>query len=229
MAARLRVEAGGGLVKKEQLGIADERCGHGEALLLPAGEAAHAGVALFFKLGDANGLVEGEAAAIEAAEEAKDFFGGEFLGELRLLELHADALAQFLGVRAPVEAEEFDGAGIRRGEPFANFDGSGLPCSIGAKQAETFAGRNLKVDAVDRADPFGTGYGEGFAQIADAKGCGGYGICNGARRGLGSCAHGVRVTQGPVGIDQQNIQMNSLKAGEFVESRAQGATMMEND
>src|SRR5580700_8944049 len=35
---RLRIEPGRGLVEKEQLGVPHERAGHGEALLLPAGE-----------------------------------------------------------------------------------------------------------------------------------------------------------------------------------------------
>ena len=39
MAARLGIEAGGRLVEKQQLRIADQRAGHGQPLLLPAGES----------------------------------------------------------------------------------------------------------------------------------------------------------------------------------------------
>src|ERR1700734_3239012 len=70
MAAGLRIEAGGGLIEKEQLGIADESGGHGKALLLAAGESADTGATLLFELRDADGFVDGEAAAVETAEEA---------------------------------------------------------------------------------------------------------------------------------------------------------------
>ncbi len=108
MAAGLGVEAGGGLVEEEQLGIAHQGAGHGEALLLAAGESADAGVALFFELRGADGFVDGDAAVEEAAEEAQGLFDGQLFGELRLLKLDADALAELVCVGAPVEAEEFD-------------------------------------------------------------------------------------------------------------------------
>ena len=46
LAARLRVEPGGGLVEEEQLGVADQRDGHGKTLLLAAGELFHNALAL---------------------------------------------------------------------------------------------------------------------------------------------------------------------------------------
>ena len=50
LAARLRVEAGGRLVEEEQLGIADQRAGEREPLLLPARQRADARVALLLQL-----------------------------------------------------------------------------------------------------------------------------------------------------------------------------------
>ena len=47
---RLRVEAGRGLVEEQQLRVADQRAGHGQALLLPAGEGAHARLRLLREL-----------------------------------------------------------------------------------------------------------------------------------------------------------------------------------
>ena len=56
--AGLGIEAGGGLVKKQQLGIADQGAGHGQALLLPAGEPADARAALLFQLRLLSGLIQ---------------------------------------------------------------------------------------------------------------------------------------------------------------------------
>jgi hypothetical protein len=113
--AGLGVEAGGGLVEEEQFGVAEEGAGHGEALLLAAGKRADAGGALFFKLGGADGFFDGDAVAEEAAEEAEDFFDGEFVGELGFLELDADALAELARVGLPVEAEKLYCAGVGGG------------------------------------------------------------------------------------------------------------------
>ena len=41
LAAGLRIEAGGGLVEEQQVGVADQRAGHREALLLAARKLAH--------------------------------------------------------------------------------------------------------------------------------------------------------------------------------------------
>ena len=98
MTAGLGVEAGGWLVEEEQFGIAEKGAGHGEALLLAAGEGADAGGALFFKLRGADGFFDGDAAAEEAAEETEGFEDGEFFGELGFLELDADALAELARV-----------------------------------------------------------------------------------------------------------------------------------
>ena len=58
MAAGLGVEAGGGLVEKEQFRVAHQGAGHGQALLLAAGETADPGMALLLKLRGADGLVD---------------------------------------------------------------------------------------------------------------------------------------------------------------------------
>ena len=148
MAARLGIEAGGGLVEKQQLRIADQRAGHGQALLLPAREPADAGAALLFKLRGADGLIDGDAAAKKAAKQAQRLFYRELFRKLRLLELNADALAKFVGAGAPVQAEQLDCAFVGLGESLADFDGGGLPCPVRTKQAEALAGRDLEVEPV---------------------------------------------------------------------------------
>ena len=74
--------------------------------------------------------------AVEAAEQLQGFFDGELVGELGFLELDADALAEFVGAGGPVEAKKLDCAFVGRSQPFADFDGCGLPCSVGTEQAK---------------------------------------------------------------------------------------------
>ena len=50
LAAGLRIEAGGGLIEKQKIGIADEGAGESESLLLAAGKIADAGILFFFEL-----------------------------------------------------------------------------------------------------------------------------------------------------------------------------------
>ena len=58
---RLRVDAGDRLVEHEQLGIADERLGDEHALLLAAGELAHAAAAQVAERDRLEGVVDGVA------------------------------------------------------------------------------------------------------------------------------------------------------------------------
>ena len=48
----------------------------------------------------------------------------------------------------PVEAEDLDCSLIGDGEAFADFNGGGLPCPVGAEEAETLAAR-----ATSRSSP----------------------------------------------------------------------------
>src|SRR5581483_926973 len=108
LAARLRVEAGGGLVEEEEIGIADESAGHGEALFLAAGKLADARILLLFELHESDHLGGRGSFGEEAAEEADGFEDGELVGELGFLQLDAEALAELVRVTAPLQAEDFD-------------------------------------------------------------------------------------------------------------------------
>ena len=143
LAARLRVEAGGRFVEKQQVGVADQRAGQREALFLAAGEIADSGVAFFLQLNQSNGILWRRTLAEEAAKELNRFQNRKFVGKLCFLELDPQALAEFGGVGLPVQAEDFDHAGVGFGEALADFDGGGLTRAVGAQQAETFAGIHL--------------------------------------------------------------------------------------
>jgi len=84
---------------------------------------------------------------------------------LGFLKLNADALAELVGVVAPIQAKQLNGALIGGGQAFTHFNGGSLPCSVGAEEAETFSTRNFEVDAVDGLD-----VGEGFADAAEEQG-----------------------------------------------------------
>ena len=95
LAARLRVEAGGGLVEEQQIGIAHQRAGQRQPLFLPAGEVADAGVALLLELHQRDDLGRRRSLPEEAAEQAHGLPDRELFGKLRFLKLDAQPLAEF--------------------------------------------------------------------------------------------------------------------------------------
>src|SRR5690606_36684627 len=106
---------------------------------------------------------------VETAEELEGLVHRDLLGELGLLQVDPEALAQVTGMAAPAEAEHFDLAGIGRGEPLADLDGGGLPRAVRTEEAKAFTGVDGKVEAVHRhyvavvlvevPDPQGGGFG----------------------------------------------------------------------
>src|SRR5689334_11003261 len=86
LAAGLRIEAGGGLVEKEEIRIADECAGEGQALLLSAGQSADARVGFFFELDEGDHVARGGTMAEEAAKEADGFEHRDLIGKLGFLQ-----------------------------------------------------------------------------------------------------------------------------------------------
>src|SRR5271165_2555723 len=71
----------------------------------------------------------------------------------------------------PLPAEQSDAAGIGSSQAFADFDGGGLTCAIGAEQPEALALCHLKIDACD-----GDHFAEGLPESAQREAWrGGYG------------------------------------------------------
>src|SRR5579863_3451611 len=87
--------------------------------------------------------------AEKAAKQADRFVHGQFLGELRILQLDAEALAEPVRVRAPPPAKHFDFSGIRRRETFADFDSCRFSGAIRPKKAEALSRVHFKVETVD--------------------------------------------------------------------------------
>src|SRR5262249_11888073 len=84
--ARLRIEAGGRFVEEQQLRITNQSTGHGQSLLLSAGEIANPGFGFLFERNQRHGAIGHDALSIEAAEECERFANGELFGKTRLLE-----------------------------------------------------------------------------------------------------------------------------------------------
>src|SRR6266576_852454 len=142
LAAALRVEAGSGLVEKQNFRIAYQRSSDGKSLALSAGKFADPGVRFLRELQLVENFVATTWFTVEAGEEFDGFAHGEFFGEARLLQRDAELFPQITRIRLPGLAEDGDFAGGRRQQSLENFDGRCLPCTIRAEQSEALAGSN---------------------------------------------------------------------------------------
>ena len=160
--SRLWVEAGRRLVEKDQIGIADDRAGERESLLLSAGQFADAPCALLIELDEGNDVVDGATAIVEAAKQTDRFFHRELVGELCFLKLNAESFAELVLVAIPAQSQQLDVAGVGVGEAFADLDRRRLSGAVWAEQAETLAWRHIEIESVDSAH-----VAKVFAQIAN--------------------------------------------------------------
>jgi hypothetical protein len=160
----LRIETRRRLVEKEQLGIADERAGEREPLLLASAQLAHACAALLVELDHADHVVDVAAACVEAAEQPHRLLDGQLLGELRLLELDAEPLAESALVAIPPLAQHLDHPFVRSGQSFADLDRRGLSRAVGAEQPEALPRSDGEVEAVH-----GDHVTEALSQAGDAQ------------------------------------------------------------
>src|SRR5438105_674784 len=156
--ARLRIEARRRFVEKQQVGVAGQRAGDRETLLLAARQLPYPAAALRFQLHDPQQLVERAAAMIERPEQAQRLFDRQLVPQLRLLQLDAEALPQLAMVLLPREAEDLDLAGVRFEQPLENFDRRRLSGTIRPEQAEALTAVDDERQSVDGDDiivPFG--------------------------------------------------------------------------
>src|SRR5262245_29177460 len=155
---RLRIDAAGGLVEDQELGVGDEGAGDQHALLLPRRQGADAGPGvsghadLAQDLGDARAL--GRADAPEQTESRHETGrddladgGGQAGVERRFLGDVAEAppLAKCRGR----VAEQEDAAMLGRQEPEHDPEQRGLARAIRADDAEEVAGRDREVDPLE--------------------------------------------------------------------------------
>ena len=164
--ARLGIEAGRRFIEEQELRIADEGGGDGEALLLPAGEFADPRASFFFEFDHGENVEGFQAMIIEGAKELNGLDDGEFFAELGLLQRDANALPEGAIVAlTPALAKDLDIAGRGVEETFEDFDGGRLAGAIGSEQSETFAALDFEIESVDGIHWRWLG-GVAFAQIS---------------------------------------------------------------
>ena len=139
LAARLWVQARGGLVEEEQLRVADQRNGNREPLLLTAGKLFDQGVGLGLQRDPSDGLVDAQSGTVETAKDDQQLAHRLLVGEPRLLQRHADSLTDRRRVAPPPPTEDLDLARSGLVESLENLDGRRLARAVGAKQAEALA------------------------------------------------------------------------------------------
>ena len=138
------------LVEEQQVGLAHQRAGHRQPLPLPARELAHPRAALLPELHHRDHLGDFRPAKVETAEQPKRLFDRQLLGELGLLQLHAEPLAQLGAVGLPAQSQQFDRPGVGLEQPLADLDGGGLPRPVRSQQSEALARARLEIDPVHR-------------------------------------------------------------------------------
>src|SRR4051812_41602760 len=149
---RLGIQSRRRFIEKEQVRIADDRAGEGQALLLAAGQLADASVALFIELDAGDHLIDLRAGLVEAAKETQRLVDRELFTQLRVLQLYPKPLTETLFVVFPGHAEDRDFAFVGLEQPFADFYGRRLARAVRPKKAEALSGGDLEVQSVDRYD-----------------------------------------------------------------------------
>ncbi len=87
--------------------------------------------------------------AVKTGEKFDGFAHAQLLREARILQRNANPLAELARVVGPSVPENADFSGSGREQAFEDFDGSRLPCSVGAEKTEAFAGLDAQAEAAD--------------------------------------------------------------------------------
>ena len=99
------VEASGGFVEEDEVGVADHAGGEVESALLSAGEFVAATVGVFGEADQLERFVDIHRVLVELGGEVEHFAGGESLAGRAALEDDADAAGEGVALVARVEAE----------------------------------------------------------------------------------------------------------------------------
>src|SRR5688572_24714952 len=167
--AALGVNADGGLIKDEQVGVVEEGCTDVEPALHTATEAGDGFAGAVGEAGKAEGcvdaLAEGVAAeTIEGAKETEVADRIQLLVEGQVLGDVADALFDGTGVASDLLAVDEDLAGIGANDAADHGDGGGLSGAVGAEEAETLSFGDGEADVVD-----GEKVSVLFAEVGDGE------------------------------------------------------------
>lgn len=154
-AAGFGVEAAGGFVGENEIGVVCYGAGDGDALFLSAGQLAGAGGQVIVEADFCEGLAGAFATvgyAAVAEEEGSHYVvdGGAFFSEEEVLEYEADAFVSEggelgVGHAADVDAVEFDVAGIGSVEAAAEFEEGGFSGAAAADDGREGSAGELEV------------------------------------------------------------------------------------
>src|SRR5258705_7045882 len=101
--ANLWVEAGGGLVEKNQLRVVDQSQGEGEALLLTSGEGAVESVALLRELETLEELGCVHVARVKGREGLQRLSNPDFFRKIGSLQTDTDTIFQLIALAVGIE------------------------------------------------------------------------------------------------------------------------------
>src|SRR2546425_8895501 len=150
-AARLRIEPGGQLVEEHDVGVVDQGQHDEQPLLLTAGQRHEPGVSL---VGEPELLEQPIAIRrpppIQRRPEIDRLPHLDPLLQLRLLELHADAILQFVDVAERIEPEHRDSAAIGHAQSLDALQRGRLAGAVRSDQSEDLAIVDLERHLIDR-------------------------------------------------------------------------------
>src|SRR5262249_20936425 len=116
---------------------------------LPARELRIVLVALGLEIEHGDELLERATLAVKGTKELEHLDDFELVAELRLLELHADALAKFLIAPAPPgDVEQRHRSAVGSVQALEDLDRSSFSSAVRSEQTETFAADDVEIDAV---------------------------------------------------------------------------------
>src|SRR5215471_14906949 len=170
LSAALWIKAGSRLVEEQNFWIAHQRRRDGQTLALSTRELADPGIGFLRELQLLQNVGRRARLAVKAGKKFYGLAHRQLLGKPGLLKGNAEPLAHLALVLLPGVAENRNLTRGRLQQAFEDFDGRGLPCSVGTEQSEAFALLNLKVQPTHRFD-FAV---VGLAEIAALDG-GGHG------------------------------------------------------
>jgi hypothetical protein len=148
-AAGGRVEAGGGLVEEDEVGIADEGKREVEPSPLAAGEPGGDRVRSGFEADQFDGLVDVPRRAVEPGVQGQAFAHGQAKLGLRFLQDHAHPVAPGAARRGRILPQDGDLAIGPRPEALEDFHRRGLARAVRAEEGEDLPAPHLEIDARD--------------------------------------------------------------------------------
>ena len=143
------VEAGSRLVKKEDIGCADDAEREIDSSLLPTRQTGDAFVELVGEFDHLDDLVDAPATGVRSAVEIEGLANGEFLVDTRLLQHNADAVAERSASLGGVDPEDGNPSTVATAVSLEDLDRGGLSGTVGTEDGEHLAGLDGKGHAVN--------------------------------------------------------------------------------